>query len=439
VTEKRVAITGLGVLSGYGRGTRALWEGLASGRSAVRSHRARLGRRAWLEYPMASLRDDTRSLARGLPKPGIVSSGRLDEDADLVALADCVSQAIEDSRITYDRAHNEIGLVVTHESPGLAPHVQSFFRWSSLMRSWIASRHRFNPQEFLYEQQSVSVYRMHSFLYIHHLSSLFDLHGFTLYNNNACSSGAFAMSLAADRIRTGQSRTVIVVGGDLPEDGTKYRWFADLGLYSDSGTCRPFSARRDGLVLGSGAAALVLEDLDQARDRGADIHAEWLGAGFSSDGWKVTLPDVVGGRYTEAIHRALDNAGVTPEEISLVCPHGVGSGLYDRYEAGCLRAVFGNGHGRGWPPMMPVKGAVGHTLGGCVLLETAAAILALARGGIPPAATCPDPDPDLHMPGGREGALPASWNLLKCANGFAGQNSAIVLRSPGDGPARRGA
>jgi len=428
-SQRRVAITGMGALSGYGRGLRPLWEGLSSGGSAVRGHRARLGRRAWLDYPMAALRDDIATLASRLPKQGVVAGSRLTDDADLIALADCVMQSIEDAGLAYPADHNDIGLVVTHESPGLAAHVQGFFRWGQMLRAWLASRHKLNPPEFLYEQQSVSVYRMHSFLYIHHLSSLFDLHGFTLYNNNACSSGAFALSIAADRIRTGQTPAVIVVGGDLPEDGTKYRWFQDLGLYSRTGTCRPFSARRDGLVLGSGAAAIVLEDLDRARARGRTIWAEWLGSGFSSDGWKVTFPDVVGGRYAEAIRTALRVSGTAPEDISLICPHGVGSGLYDRYEAGSLAAVFGNGAGA-WPPLMPVKAAVGHTLGGCVLLETIAAILALHHGRIPDAATCPQPDPALPIGRTRTGDLPEAWRLLKVANGFAGQNSGLVLSAP---------
>ena len=319
-------------------------------------------------------------------------------------------------------------MIVTHESPGLAPHVQSFFRWGKMAKAWLRSGSRFNPPDFLYEQQSDSVYRLHSFLYIHYLSALFDLHGFTLYNNNACSSGAFAMAVAADRIRGGDASAVIVAGGDLPEDGTKYRWFRDLGLYSPRGECRPFTPERDGMVLGSGAAAFVFEDLERARARGRLVYAEWLGGGFTSDGWKVTMPDVVGGRYSEAIGRALRSAGVTPEEVSLVTPHGLGTGLFDRFEAMTLSTVFGNS-GTPWPPMMVLKGALGHTLGGCVLVETVASLLALERGEVPAAAQCEAPDTALPLGRPREGSIPKRWVLLKCTNGFAGQNGAIVLRS----------
>jgi 3-oxoacyl-[acyl-carrier-protein] synthase II len=294
--------------------------------------------------------------------------------------------------------------------------------------AWLRSRSRFSPQEFLYEQQSDSVYRLHSFLYIHSLSALFDLHGFTLYNNNACSSGAFALSVAADRILAGEAGAIVVAGGDLPEDGTKYRWFRDLGLYSPSGSCRPFAPTRDGMVLGSGAAAFVLEDYEAARQRGRRIYAEWLGGGFTSDGWKVTMPDVAHGRYGEAIGRALAAARVAPEEISLIAPHGLGTGLFDRFEAMALASRFG-GPGSEWPPLMVVKPAVGHTLGGCVLVETAAALLALEGGQVPPQTRVTAPDPALALGRQRTGALPRRWTLLKCTNGFAGQNGALVLRS----------
>lgn len=429
MTPRRVGITGLGVLSGYGRGTDALWQGLRSGRSAVRDHRARFGSRTWLEYRMATLRDDTEALAAGLPNQQIVRHEHLRQDADLIAIADSVAQALEDARLPYDPERNEVGLVVTHESPGLSDHLQGFFRWGETARAWLRSPARFDPPEFLYRQKSESVYRLHSFLYIHYLAALYNLHGFSLYNNNACASGAFAMSVAADRIRSGESPAVVVTGGDVPEDGTKYRWFADLGLYSERGECRPYRTERDGLILGSGAAALVLEDLERAREAGRRVYAEWLGAGFTSEGWKITMPDVAGDRYASAITGGLRSAGIGPEEVTLITPHGVGTNMLDHFEANTLAGVFPDG-GRPWPPLMAVKAALGHSLGGCVLLETVASILALQRNEIPGVTRCESLDPTLPIGAPREDWATERWVLLKCTNGFAGQNSAIVLAAP---------
>ena len=422
-----MGITGLGVVTGYGRGVDALWNGLASGKSAVREHAASLGRRKWISHAMAALPAGAVQ-GTSLPNPQFVVENRIADDPDLVAIADCIQQATADADLRYDTSKNDLGLVVTHESPGLAPHVQSFFRWRELARAWLRSSARFNPPEFLYTQQSDSVYRLHSFLYLHYLSAIFGLHGFSLYNNNACASGTFALAVAADRIRNGDADTVIVAGGDIPEDGTKYRWFRDRGLYSSTGSCRPFSTKRDGLVLGSGAAAVVVEDLDRALTSGRKVYAEWLGGGFTSDGWKVTVPDVSGRRYSRAIARALDAADVLPEDITMISPHGVGAGLLDRYEAESLAEVFGNG-GRDWPALLPLKGAIGHTLGGCALVEIVGALLALGRREIPAAARVDELDPALPIGRPAQTLDARSWTLLKCVNGFGGQNGAVVLRS----------
>lgn len=427
MNPRRVGITGVGVTTGYGRGVDALWNGLGSGRSAIREHAARMGARSWVSHPMAALPKDQAAVAT-LPNAQFVAENHLEDDPDLLAIADCINQAIDDSGLKYDRATNDLGLVVTHESPGLAPHVQSFFRWRELGRSWLRSPARFNPPEFLYEQQSESVYRLHSFLYVHYLSAVFGLHGFTLYNNNACASGTVALAVAADRIRNGDAETVIVAGGDIPEDGTKYRWFRDRGLYSPTGRCRPFATQRDGLVLGSGAAAFVLQDLERAVASGRCVYAEWLGGGFTSDGWKVTVPDVAARRYAQAIARALRSAGVRPDEVTMIAPHGVGAGLLDRYEAEALAEVFGNG-GSDWPILLPLKGAIGHTLGGCALVETVGALLSIAHEEVPAGARVDTLDPTLPL-GRSSRALDAdSFTLLKCTNGFGGQNGAIVLRS----------
>jgi 3-oxoacyl-[acyl-carrier-protein] synthase II len=417
----------MGVTCGYGRGVGALRSGLASGKSAVREHAARMGARRWLTYPMSWLPADP-NVAASLPNPRFVAENKIEDDPDLLAIADSIQQAVTDANLTYDPAANDVGLVVTHESPGLAPHVQSFFRWSELGRAWLRSSARFNPPEFLYQQQRDSVYRLHSFLYVHYLSAIFGLHGFTLYNNNACASGAFALAVAADRIRNGDATIVIVAGGDVPEDGTKYHWFKDRGLYSPSGRCRPFGAARDGLVLGSGAAAFVVEDLDRARAAGKPIYAEWLGGGFTSDGWKVTLPDVSGQRYARAIAAALRSAEVSAEAVTAISPHGVGASTLDRYEAESLAAVFGNG-GQPWPEILALKGAIGHTLGGCALVETVGALLAMSHAEVAAALHPSDSDPSLPLgPSGRA-SVPGAWTLLKCTNGFGGQNGAFVLRS----------
>jgi 3-oxoacyl-(acyl-carrier-protein) synthase len=138
------------------------------------------------------------------------------------------------------------------------------------------------------------------------------------------------------------------------------------------------------------------------------------------------MPDVTSERYTVAIRRALAAAAVDPADVDLITPHGVGAPMLDHFEAESLASVFGTG--RAWPPLLAAKAAVGHTLGACALVETIASILAVREGRVPESARCAEPDPALPL--GRQGSceLAGEAVLLKCTNGFAGQNGAFVLR-----------
>jgi 3-oxoacyl-(acyl-carrier-protein) synthase len=419
----------MGVVTGYGRGTQRLWDGMASGRPAVREHLARFAGKAWQRFPMAALSEETSVIAADLPNQAVVRHDKLEQDRDLIVIADSVREAILDAGLEYDPDDNHVGLVVTHESPGVSDHLQGFFRWGEMARAWLGSRVRFQVPEFLYQQKSESVYRLHSFLYIHYLAALFRLHGFSLYNNNACASGAFALAVAADRIRSGTAPAMVVVGGDVPEDGTKFRWFEEAGLYSTRGECSPFREERDGLILGTGAGAIVLEDLEAARAAGKRIYAEWLGGGFSSEGWKVMMPDVQSDRYAAAIAEGLRTAGIAADEVTLITPHGVGAPMLDHFEAETLAEIFPD-DGRAWPPILTVKAALGHTLGACVLVELIASLMTLERRSLPEVIRCSAPDPKLPIGRQRDEEIGERWVLLKCTNGFAGQNSAVILRSP---------
>ena len=112
----------------------------------------------------------------------------------------------------------------------------------------------------------------------------------------------------------------------------------------------------------------------------------------------------------------------------MISPHGVGASLLDRYEAEALAEVFGNGGGD-WPVLLPLKGAVGHTLGGCALVETVGSLLAIEHEQVPAAARVDTFDPALPLGRSVRKLDARNWTLLKCVNGFGGQNGAIVLRS----------
>ena len=222
-----------------------------------------------------------------------------------------------------------------------------------------------------------------------HLSIEFGLRGPCYAVASACASGNHAIALAADTIRAGRAEVMLAGGADASiVVGVLKCWEALRVLSAD--TCRPFSRDRSGLVLGEGAAVLVLEDWDHARRRGATILAEVAGSGMSADAADITAPDIEGA--SAAMQAALDDAGLDPAEIGYVNAHGTGTRLNDRIESAALRRVFGRP-----PPVSSSKSMIGHCLCAGGALEAVVTIMALLDGVLPPTAGFRETDPECDV------------------------------------------
>jgi len=222
-----------------------------------------------------------------------------------------------------------------------------------------------------------------------HLSIEFGLRGPCYAVASACASGNHAIALAADTIRAGRAEVILAGGADASiVVGVFKSWEALRVLSTD--TCRPFSRDRTGLVLGEGAAVLVLEDWDHAQRRGAPILAEVAGSGMSADAADITAPDI--GGASAAMQGALDDAGLDAAEIGYVNAHGTGTRLNDRIESAALRRVFGCP-----PPVSSSKSMIGHCLSAGGALEAVATIMALRDGVLPPTAGFRETDPECEV------------------------------------------
>ena len=157
--------------------------------------------------------------------------------------------------------------------------------------------------------------------------------------------------------------------------------------------CRPFSRTRSGLVLGEGAAIVVLESRERALARGARVYAELLGFGMSADAGDLTAPDAGGG--ARAMQAALNDARANAEEIDYVNAHGTGTTANDRTETAALRKVFGSHADR--LAVSSSKGVLGHSLGAAGALELTATALAIERQIVPPTANFEEPDPECDL------------------------------------------
>ena len=260
----------------------------------------------------------------------------------------------------------------------------------------------------------------------------YGLQGPSLTYSTACSSSAVAIGEAARRIESGEVDVMLAGGTEAPLDlGTLKAWEALKTLApedpADAGaSCKPFARDRAGLVLGEGAAMLVLEDRERAVGRGAPILAEIAGYGLATDASHITRPSVEG--QARAMGLALGDAALDATAIGYINAHGTGTQANDAVETAAIKAVFG-AHAR-TIPVSSTKSMHGHLLGAAGALELVAAILALREGVIPP--TCnlrvPDPECDLdYVPLAARRVAPLEA-VMSSSFAFGGTNAVVIAR-----------
>ena len=258
-----------------------------------------------------------------------------------------------------------------------------------------------------------------------HISMEFGLHGPAYTFSTACSSSAHAIGNALWMVRSGAAPMAIAGGSEAPLFlGGLKAWEAMRVVSPD--TCRPFSLNRSGMILGEGAAMLVLEPLERALARGAKPLAEIVGFGMSADACHVTQPSAEGA--ARAIRSALRDGGLAPEQVGYINAHGTATEANDRMETAAIHAVFGS-HAATLP-VSSTKSMHGHTLGAAGAIEAAATVLALCNGLLPPTINYTQPDPECNLdvvPNHARAAQPEV--ALSQSFAFGGLNAVLAFRA----------
>jgi 3-oxoacyl-[acyl-carrier-protein] synthase II len=248
---------------------------------------------------------------------------------------------------------------------------------------------------------------------------------------SACASGADGVGTAWRLIRSGEADAMITGASDATICELAMGAFDRVGAMTRGNSLdvpRPFDKNRDGLVMGEGAAALVLESLSFARKRGAKIFAELAGYGSTSDAHHITAPTEDGSGSARAIQLALDSAGARLEEVDYINAHGTGTILNDLSETKAIKIVFGKRAYR--IPISSTKSMTGHMMGTTGALEVIFCVLAIRDGKIPPTIhyTTPDPECDLDYVPNAARSKPVRVAVSN-AFGFGGHNAVLVIRS----------
>ncbi len=409
--DRRVVVTGLGVVSPFGTGVQPFWDGLSSGRSAV-------GRITHFDpsgYPCQI----AGQVPEFDPRPFMdVKDARRMSRASQFAVA-AARMAVASAALRIDAASSEeIGALIACGTSSM-PDVEEAVR-TLVQRGGMKISPFFIPAALPHMPAS-------------QVSIQLGLHGYTTSISTACAAGAQAIGEAAEIVRRGDAEVMLAGGAEAPITALSLGAFCVMRALSTRSNAdparasRPFDALRDGFVPGEGAAVLVLERLSSARRRGATVLAELSGYGASSDAFHITAPDPTGHGAARAIRKALQRAHFDPQQVDYINAHATSTPTGDLAETRAIKAVFGE-----YASSVPIsanKSMIGHLTGAAGAVEAAATILAMRHSLLPPTINQEQPDPECDLDYVPNVARPAEISVaLSNSFGFGGVNAVLVFR-----------
>src|ERR687886_2820060 len=244
---------------------------------------------------------------------------------------------------------------------------------------------------------------------------------------SACATGGHAIGEAMRMIARGEADVVLAGGTEAALTPVCIAAFRRMGALSREGVSRPFDARRDGFVMGEGAAVVVLERAEHAKARGATIYGRIAGYGASNDAFHITQPDSEGRGAKQAMLATLADAGAAPSDVGYLNAHGTGTPFNDKIETAAIKSVFNGANTP--PPVSSTKSAIGHLLGAAGAVEAIVCVEAVRRGVLPPTLNYEERDPDCDLDYVPEGPREAPGLELALSNsfGFGGQNACLAV------------
>jgi beta-ketoacyl-acyl-carrier-protein synthase II len=404
VSTLPVAVTGLGLVTAAGQGVEATWRGVCDGRSAATRNPALSGLPVDIS---CTVPDFVASKLVG--RRSALSHDRFSQLA-IVAAREAMADAGLDPR-AWDGAR--VGVVIGCGLGGVA--------------TW-ERQHQVMLDKGATSVSPLLIPMLVPNMVAGNLAIEFGATGPNFVTATACASGATAIGAAMELLRGGACDVVITGGAEAGVSPLIVTAFAQMGALSrrladPPAASRPFDADRDGFVIGEGSGILVLEREADARARGARPHALLIGYGASADAHHETAPDPTGAGVLRALHAALAQAGLAPDEIDHVNAHGTSTPVGDLAEARALRRLPGLR-----ASVTAAKGVVGHTLGAAGAIETALTVLSVETATAPPTANVERQDPEIDLDVVVKGARSQPMKVaLSNSFGFGGQNAVLVV------------
>lgn len=420
-----VAVTGIGLVTPLGFGVAESWAGLLAGRSGIR----RITR-----FPTAHLRT-TMAGQVDLPEdaegsPALSSAARVERMGGTAA-----AEALAQAGFAGRRFPGPLFV-------GMPP-VE--IEWPQ--RLDLARQVRGNDPDAPVRYPAMAAAAAHrrdlfeGFLFggvAERLADRFETEGAPVSLTTACATGASSIQLGVEAIRRGEAQAALCIGAEgsvQPEALIRFSLLSALSTRNEEPgkASRPFEKTRDGFVMSEGAAALVLESLEGARARGAEVLGLLLGCGERADSFHRTRSNPDGAAIIGAMRAAIADAGLTPAEIDYVNAHGTGTPENDKMETLGMLAVFGE---NATPPISSNKSMIGHTLSAAGAIEAVFSLLSIRDGVLPPTINHETPDPAIPLDVVPNVAREARVRrVLSNSFGFGGQNVCLVLGAAPGGAA----
>ena len=241
--------------------------------------------------------------------------------------------------------------------------------------------------------------------------------------STACAAGNYAIGYGFDLIQC-EKADIVLAGGSDPFSRIAFTGFNQLSAVAPE-KCQPFDKNRKGMMVAEGAGILILESLEGALNRNAEIYAEVRGYGLSCDANHMTLPSVDG--VSRCMIKAMKNAGITKDEVDYISAHGTGTSANDRTECAAIRDIFKDNYNK--IPVSSIKSMLGHTMGAASALEAVTCALILKKGIIPPTINFETPDPECDIDCVPNTARKKNVNIaLNNSYAFGGNNASLVLK-----------
>ncbi|MEU5264144.1 beta-ketoacyl-[acyl-carrier-protein] synthase family protein [Amycolatopsis sp. NPDC021455] len=415
MTGRRVAVTGVGVVAPGGVGAKAFWSLLVDGRTATR----RITR-----FEPSSFRSQIAAECDFDPgEAGLTAREirRMDLYVQYALVA--AREAVADSGLAADAVDlTRVGTAMGTAVGGTVLLEDEYLPASDNATSWSADLRFLHP--FMYDALVPSSLAAE-------IAAAFGAGGPAAVVSTGCTSGLDALGHACAIIADGEADVMIAGAAESPISPISVACFDAIKATSPNNAepasaSRPFDRRRDGFVLGEGAAVLVLEEYESARRRGAPIHCEITGFASTGNAHHMTGLTAEGIEMSEAIDRAMGQARLNPGDIDYINAHGSGTKQNDRHETAAFKRSLGEVAYR--TPVSSIKSMVGHSLGAIGSIEAAACVLAFGNDAVPPTANLHEADPLCDLDYVPLEARPARLDhVLTVGSGFGGFQSALLL------------